>query len=411
MPRTKRVPTYTLHKPSGQARVILDGKHRYLGPYGSEESRQAYARLIAEHLVHGDLSPNSASRPEPSADLSINELLVKYLQFATRYYVKNGRLTGELHNIKDALRPLRALYSHSRACVFGPLALKAVRQHMIDHEDLCRGVINSRINRIRRLFKWAVSEELVPPAVLQSLQAVAGLRAGRSGARESQPVRPVTDEAVLATLRFLPPQVADMVMLQRLTSMRPGSVVIMRGCDIERSGDVWIYEPAEHKTSSWGRRLQIALGPKARTIVSRYLNRPPQDYLFSPQEAADWRREQPKHKSRPRHTPVYPSELQRRQRQKAARARRKRRRPLRARYDTASYRRTIKYAIEAAARAGVRIPDWHPHQLRHTKASEVRAAYGLEGAQVIMGHARADVTQVYAERNLRLALEIARQTG
>jgi hypothetical protein len=45
--RNGHVPAYRLHKPSGQARVIIDGKHVYLGEYGSPESREKYARLLA----------------------------------------------------------------------------------------------------------------------------------------------------------------------------------------------------------------------------------------------------------------------------------------------------------------------------------------------------------------------------
>jgi hypothetical protein len=41
----------------------------------------------------------------------------------------------------------------------------------------------------------------------------------------------------------------------------------------------------------------------------------------------------------------------------------------------------------------------------------VRRAYGLEAAQVLLGHARADVTQVYAERDGRLAFRVAREIG
>jgi site-specific recombinase XerC len=47
----------------------------------------------------------------------------------------------------------------------------------------------------------------------------------------------------------------------------------------------------------------------------------------------------------------------------------------------------------------MRIPHWHPNQLRHTTATKVREQFGLEAAQVVLGHSRADVTQVYAERN------------
>ena len=57
------------------------------------------------------------------------------------------------------------------------------------------------------------------------------------------------------------------------------------------------------------------------------------------------------------------------------------------------------------------LPHWHPNQLRHTKATEVRLRFCLDGAQVIMGHAKADVTQVYAEKSSALAVEIARKIG
>jgi len=92
---------------------------------------------------------------------------------------------------------------------FGPLALKAVRQHMIEVEGLSRNVINQRINRIRRIFKWAVSEQLIPPSIFEGLRAVDGLRRGRSNARETEPITPVADEWVELTKQFLPPIVAD----------------------------------------------------------------------------------------------------------------------------------------------------------------------------------------------------------
>jgi len=55
--------------------------------------------------------------------------------------------------------------------------------------------------------------------------------------------------------------------------------------------------------------------------------------------------------------------------------------------------------------------DMYPKRIRHSRATEIRKDYGIEAAQVSPGHAHADVTQVYAERNLDLAIEIARKTG
>jgi len=72
---------------------------------------------------------------------------------------------------------------------------------------------------------------------------------------------------------------------------------------------------------------------------------------------------------------------------------------------------------EAAQPAGDRrgpalvIPHWHPNQLRHTKATEVRRLFGLEAAQVTLGHAHAKITEVYAKRDTRLPADIARRIG
>ena len=57
------------------------------------------------------------------------------------------------------------------------------------------------------------------------------------------------------------------------------------------------------------------------------------------------------------------------------------------------------------------IPHWHPHQLRHNRGTEIRKKYGIEAAQVALGHARADVTEVYAEKNLEQARQIAQGDG
>ena len=41
---------------------------------------------------------------------------------------------------------------------------------------------------------------------------------------------------------------------------------------------------------------------------------------------------------------------------------------------------------------------WHPHQLRHTAATELRREHGLEAAQVILGHKDADCHPEYTRR-------------
>ena len=77
---------------------------------------------------------------------------------------------------------------------------------------------------------------------------------------------------------------------------------------------------------------------------------------------------------------------------------------------TRYYHGTYSKAINRACKLHG-LPHWHPNQLRHAAATRIRAEFGLEAAQVSLGHARADVTQVYGERNAALAVEVARKIG
>lgn len=412
MPRKRgHVPAYRLHKPSGQARVIVDGEHIYLGQYGSPESRERYSRLIAELATSPSPALPAANAQACIQDLTVNELILTYWRFAEKYYSQDGEPTKELRCMREALRPVRRLYGSSRAQDFGPRALKSVRKHMVE-QGLTRGLINHRVGRIKRMFKWAVAEELMPASVHHALQAVTGLRYGRTEAREAEPVRPVKDKWVVAVLPYVSPQVAAMIRVQRLTGMRPCEVVIMRPCDIEMTNEIWIYEPYDHKNRWREQRRRIPLGPRAQAILRPFLDRERDAYLFSPREADAWHKERrPVHYKAKRKTPLYPSELKARQKAKLARRKRRSKRPKGTRYSTDSYRRAIEYGFKRARKAGIEIPHWFPLQLRHSRATEIRRDYGLDAAQVALGHARADVTEIYAEKNLEMAVRIAKETG
>jgi len=393
MPKlTKKLPSYRLHRPSGQAIVSLDGKDFYLGPHSTRVSRSEYDRLIAEWLAHGRRLPSTSDRPP---DLTVDDLILRYWEFARIHYSRDGVTSRELDNIRDALRHVRPLYERSPAAGFGPLALKAVRRAMVD-AGLCRSTINARVGKIRRLFKWAVGEELVPAPVYQGLQAVEGLRAGRGGVRESSPVRSVAEEHVAAVLPHVSRQVRTMIELQGLTAMRPGEVMAMRGGDIDRAGPIWTYRPARHKTQDRGFERLVALGPRAQAILRDWFREDPTTYFFSPGDAVAHRNAE---RRRARRSPMTPSQARRKPKPDPGRAPRDR-------YD----KRTYNTAIERAClKAGV--PRWHPNQLRHAAATRIRRAFSLEAAQVVLGHARADVTQVYAERDLARATEVMAEIG
>lgn len=239
-----------------------------------------------------------------------------------------------------------------------------------------------------------------------------GLLKGRTEARESDPVKPVDQQTAEATLKFVAPPVAAMIRLQQLTGMRHGEVVIMRSIDIDRSGDVWLYQPSTHKTAYRGTEKQVPLGPLAQAVIQPFLDRAPDAFLFSPIEKKAWRNERRAvHHNRNRKTKIYPCELKPRVRLKQARKSNVSKRPKRERHDLDSYRRTVTDGIQKAGKAGIKIPSWHPHRLRHSCGTEIRKRYGIEAAQVMLGHTTANVTEIFAERKLKLAVNVALEMG
>ena len=225
--------------------------------------------------------------------------------------------------------------------------------------------------------------------------------------------------------------------------MRSGELCRLRPCDTDQSSDVWYYRPSEHKTTHHGKERVIPIGPLAQLILRPLLDgRKPDENVFSPARSEATRREA---QSAARRTPRWPSHMKRN------RLKRKRR-PARApkeRFCPTSYARCIARACELAfplpaelarrkvhdghgpkrretnlewqARLGQaawmtvlqwrKTHHWHPHQLRHLKATEVRARFGLDATQAILGHSEADVTQLYAQINIEKAADVARLTG
>ena len=394
-PRKTRVPSYRLHKPTGLAVVRLTGRDFYLGRYGSPESHDRYNRLIAEWLANQHQIAHQGRPSGDVSDITINELILAYWQHVEQYYVKNGRPSGEQQAMKYSLKPVAEQYGRTRVQDFSPQSLKAVRETMVD-AGLVRTLINARIKRIRRMFKWGVENGLVPTEILNGLQAVGALKRGRSRARESEPVKPAPEVHVDAALPHTSSQVAAMIELQRLTGMRPGEVTVMRGCDLDTTGKIWIYQLASHKTDHHGLERIIYLGPKAQAVVKPFLKADLQAHLFSPKDVVHEFHQQ---RHRNRKTPMTPSQAKRKPKHKPKKAPGEH-------YTTESYGYAIRKACKKAG-----VPKWGPNQLRHNAATFLRKEFGIDAARVILGHTSPATTEVYAELDRAKAIEIMSKVG
>lgn len=395
-------------------------------PWQSKASRIEYDRLISEWLVLG----RPTSKIRPSTDLTVTEICAAYWRFAKAYYVKNGKATGTQDCVKVALRFLKGTYGHTNAGNFGPLALRAIQKQMVNAGQ-SRRYVNDNIDRIRRVFRWAVSEELIPSSIYEALKTVPNLRKGRCEAKEPDPVLPVDAEVVDATLPYLTEVVADMVRVQRLTGCRPQEICMMRPSDVDRSESVWAYRPESHKTEHHGRWRVIFVGPRAQAILQKYMDRDGKQFCFSPCESEKQYRERrnARRKTPPNHG----------NRRGTNRKQSPQRRPGDC-FTVASYRRAIHRGCDQAFPPPVELARpvgivskrwlaklnqhqkqqlanwqsthrWSPNQLRHSAATEIRKRFGLEAVQVTLGHASADVTQIYAERDMAKARETMLELG
>ncbi|MBY0512608.1 MAG: site-specific integrase [Gemmataceae bacterium] len=438
MPRSRNpVPSY-LHHWSGKARAVWSdatgARHcRVLpGPFDSPESRSAFARLVAELAASPAVGARAAA-----PTLTVNELLLAYLDHAERHYRRaDGRPSDEVRQVKAAGRVVRELYGLTPAAEFGPLALKAVRERFVA-AGWGRKTVNARVERVRRAFKWAASEQLVGESVYHALKTVDGLRKGRTAAPEPKPVRPVEDATVEAVLPFLTRHVRGLVEFQRLTGCRPSEACGVRRADIDTGGAVWLYRPVKHKTDHLGHTRTIAVGPRAQALLREFFTPDMADHLFSPRRAVV---EQLAARAADRKTPRYPSHERHNAARRVARAGRPRGRTPADHYTRLSYEKAIARACdrafpppgELAQREGEskakwrarltaeqradlkrwqKAHRWAPNQLRHAHGTRVRKAFGIEAAGAMLGHQKMSATEVYAERDAALAQEVAAKLG
>lgn len=353
MSRKKSViPSYLLHKPTGQARVRINGRDHYLGAYLSDESRRRYGELVSSPSGL-PVDPIAPATPQDSGP-SVAELVLAYLKHAETYYVKDGRITDEVHCIRSAVKSLAKLFGLIPAKDFGPLQLQAVRTQYVAN-GWTRRFCNESVNRIRRIWKWGVSQALVPVASWQGLTAVGPLKAGKCDAPDRPKRQAVPDADIEAVRVYLSPRCKALFDLLRFTGARPSEIRALEWSMIDMTGPVWVTRPDDHKTAHMGKHRAIYFGPRAQEVLKRLMQ-----------------------KGATRVITIGPD--------------------------------TLSEAMREACQAA-KVSPFTPYHLRHTHGTLVRDSIGIESAQAALGHASADMTAVYTSKMDKLAAEAAAKLG
>ena len=179
-------------------------------------------------------------------------------------------------NAREAMKPLLELFGVLPLAELSIDHIEACRERFIDNGN-CRSTVNYRMVRIRRMLRHFA--HCLPDKI--SDLTLAGLRKGRSNAKEAKKVYAVPIRDVLRTLKDtkLHPHVRAMCLVQLRTGMRPGEVCTLKGSEIDTNKSPWVCRPEEWKGSWREKDRVIAIGPRAQLILLPYLN---DGYLFTP---------------------------------------------------------------------------------------------------------------------------------
>ena len=337
--------------------------------------------------------------------VTLSELFDKYLEHAAER--KDFR---DWSNAKTIIQIVIQSCPDMEVGKFTAMPYRAVQSHLVrlapnsaSGRVWSRQYINRLMKILRSVFKWGISYDLVPPEVLAKIQSVPPVKEGEyPELKETEGREDVPNEAVLQTLAFLPPTVADMVRIQRGASMRPGEVCGLRVEDFDMSGELWHIVRKKHKTASAGVKRFFAFNRAETEILRRRSEgKSPGDYVFSPREAMA---ERWVAAGKTRKTKVQPSQRLRAKRRAAGKFDR-----FKDHYDSMSYKNAIEYAIGKARKAGIEIPHWTPYQLRHAAVTDNSLRYGREEAGLIAGHKSISTTQIYDHKAQRISRKAAEE--
>jgi len=406
----------SLHRASGQARVVLSGTTHYLGKWGNDSCRVRY-----DELVRSWLARDRARLPASLVVASVAELGDRYTEFSAAYYVKAGRPTKQLALVKDVLKLLyRSGHGEHGPSEFAPRHLKSFRDYLLSDESKVmpdgthasrwsRTTINGMVAVVVRMFGWALSEELISADVVAMLQAVPPLRRGRvtrantRSPREPVPVAEIPDADIEAVRKALTPHLAAMIEVQRRSAMRPTELLHMRGRDLQIAPGLIKYTVRSdgNKNDHRAHERVVYLGPRAIAALTPYLLTEPEAFIWSPRRS-----------EQERHTALAATRKSRRypgrdstEARRAARAQTAMK--YAARYSADSYKRLIE---RVCVRIGVKV--WRPNQLRHTGATEiVELIDDPSVVQEMLGHRHISTTMIYIARRRKRASEAAAKHG
>lgn len=330
---------------------IPNTSHRKsLGRFGTPESAERYANFLEGLRAGAEIVEISVGTHDQA---SIRELVAAWESWADHNLVRNGKPTAAAEHMRAALPWLTAIYGDQLVMTFGSKKLLHLRDQMAASGRYNRSTVNAHLGRLKRFWKWAAARELCRADLHLILDVVPGLRIGESAAPESEEVDPACMDAMAAVLPYCPPVIAEMIQVQFYCGMRPAEVCQLHRDGLFEVGGSWLYQPAAHKTSWRGKKLIKAVPKAAYRLIEPRLDATT-GYVFDPETARAWGREQAALSRGERKTKRFPCEEKRVQAKKSDRR-------CSGFYSTGGYRTAVDRSVQRAVLAGVDLIRFTPN--------------------------------------------------
>ncbi len=235
-------------------------KRLYLGP-NEAKARAKLHGYLAKYYEEAEEEPPD-SRPIPRTrgnSISLVELAVRFLGWN-----KNNRSHGTWRNYRDGLKHVTRRFRDKLAIELTPSDIEQVKADMID-DDYAARTINIMVTAVKRLFNWAVKQDLLEENQLDGVERVSK----HVNAPEHPPEKylPLDRARECIELCRKSPPLGDICELLLLTGMRIGELVRLAWGDVDFSQRMLTLE--RHKTSGRpnARPRQIPLCDRALEII------------------------------------------------------------------------------------------------------------------------------------------------
>jgi hypothetical protein len=138
------------------------------------EAEREYRRIITEYFAGQD-------RPAKTDSITIDELFLRFLN------AKKPLLQpSHFWHYKKCTEITLSVYSGLPCGDFSPSKLRTIQAEFIKQRRWTRQYCNSQTKKLKSIFRWGVSQELVPAAVVHELEYVTAIKRGECAAPESK---------------------------------------------------------------------------------------------------------------------------------------------------------------------------------------------------------------------------------